>query len=229
MNTYFTRNRFFTAILIVVFILNVCIFFVYADDDKPLSQTTVVIDVGHGGWDPGKVSASGIKEKDINLQIALKLQAALEQKGCRVILTRTEDTALGSSSGESTKSSDMRERIAIMEREAPDFMISIHQNSYSDSSVHGAQVFYYSTSSVSQSLAETIQEYLINEVDKDNHRQAKAGNDYYILNKSSCPAVIVECGFLSCPEEAARLSDETYQEKIADAICNAVIKEAAGP
>jgi N-acetylmuramoyl-L-alanine amidase len=93
--------------------------------------------------------------------------------------------------------------------------------------VHGAQVFYYSTSSVSQSLAETIQRHLIQEVDSENRRQPKPGNDYYILKNSSCPAVIVECGFLSCPEEAAKLTDGSYQEKLAAAICNAVVDMSA--
>lgn len=225
MKDHFTTGRFFTAFLVAILFLNYCIFFVYADDDTPLSQTTIVVDVGHGGWDPGKVSADGIKEKDINLAIALKLRDALEEKGCRVILTRTEDTALGGSDGNSTKNSDMRARIAIMEQESPDYVISIHQNSYSDPSVHGAQAFYYSTSSVSQSMAETIQRYLIDQVDPENHRQAKTGNDYYILRKSPCPAVIVECGFLSNPTEAANLTDDEYQQKIADAICNAIIEE----
>jgi N-acetylmuramoyl-L-alanine amidase len=224
---FFTAGRLLFACLTALLIVNFCIFFVYADNDTPLAQTTVVIDVGHGGWDPGKVSADGILEKDVNLQIAEKLQAALEAKGCRVVLTRTEDTALGSSDGESSKTADMRERIAIMDQVAPDYMISIHQNSYSDPDVRGAQVFYYSTSSVSQSLAETIQSHLIQEVDSENRRQPKPGNDYYILKNSSCPAVIVECGFLSCPEEAAKLTDGSYQEKLAAAICNAVVDMSA--
>lgn len=228
MKKFFTAGRLFTALLVAILIVNFCIFFVYADDDTPLAQTTIVIDVGHGGWDPGKVSAGGLLEKDLNLQIAFKLQAALEEKGCRVILTRTKDTALGGSNGDSTKSADMRARIAVMEQEMPDYVISIHQNSYSDPSVHGAQVFYYSTSSVSQSLAETIQDYLIQEADPENHRQAKTGNDYYILRKSPCPAVIIECGFLSNPEEAKKLADEDYQQKLADAVCHAVVEECKG-
>lgn len=176
---------------------------------------TVVIDSGHGGNDPGKITPDGIFEKDINLAIALKLKTYLEASDVHVIMTRTTDSGLYDSDASNKKAQDMKKRIEIMESGNADLVISLHQNSYSDSAIHGAQVFYYATSSASKSLAETLQEILIRDLDPSNHRQAKANDSYYLLKKTSLPAVIVECGFLSNPEEAARLKSDSYQDQIA--------------
>ena len=96
--------------------------------------------------------------------------------------------------------------------------VSIHQNSYTSPEIKGAQVFYYTTSTESQKLAETIQKTLIEQVDPQNHREAKANDSYYLLKKTDSIIVIVECGFLSNPQEAAKLSDEEYQKDLADAV-----------
>lgn len=176
---------------------------------------TVVIDSGHGGMDPGKIAADGTPEKDLNLSIALKLQKYLEAADIRVIMTRTEDMGLYDENAPNKKVQDMKNRIALMEECNADLTVSIHQNSYSDSAIHGAQVFYYTTSADSKALAETLQELLIRDLDPANHRQAKANDTYYLLKKTSCPTVIVECGFLSNPEEAAKLKSDSYQEELA--------------
>ena len=166
---------------------------------------------GHGGFDPGKV-ANGIDEKVINLQIAHKLQLYLEQGGSYVMNTRTEDNSLSEE-----KRGDLKERINIANSDDVDMMISIHQNSFPNSSVRGAQVFYYKNSRESRQLAEAIQKR-IRDADDTNKREAKASGDYYILKKSNVPAVIVECGFLSNDMEKEKLQNEKYQEKIAWAI-----------
>ena len=176
---------------------------------------TVVIDSGHGGMDPGKIAADGTPEKDLNLSIALKLQKYLEAADIRVVMTRTEDMGLYDENAPNKKVQDMKNRITLMEECNADLVVSIHQNSYSDSAIHGAQVFYYTTSADSKALAETLQELLIRDLDPANHRQAKANDTYYLLKKTSCPTVIVECGFLSNPEEAAKLKSDSYQERIA--------------
>lgn len=178
----------------------------------PINLKNIVIDAGHGGWDPGKVTESGVEEKEINLQISQKLQTYLEQSGSFVLTTRIDDTALSES-----KRGDLKERKNIANELNIDMLISIHQNSFSSQSVRGAQVFYYDGSEASKALAECIQERL-KELDNTNQRVAKADSSYYLLKQTNVPAVIVECGFLSNPEESQKLSDDKYQEKIAWAI-----------
>ena len=176
---------------------------------------TIVIDSGHGGIDPGKIAADGTLEKDLNLSIALKLQKYLEATDINVVMTRTTDEGLYDPGASNKKVQDMKNRIALMEECDADLAVSIHQNSYSDSAIHGAQVFYYTTSTASKALAETLQSILISDLDPENHRQAKANDSYYLLKKTTCPTVIVECGFLSNPAEAAKLKSNSYQEELA--------------
>lgn len=176
---------------------------------------TVVIDSGHGGEDPGKIAADGTLEKDLNLSIAQKLQTYLEAADVHVVMTRTTDSGLYDEHTSGKKAQDMKNRVAIMEECDADVVVSIHQNSYSDSSIHGAQVFYYTTSNSGKCLAQLLQNILIQELDPDNHRQAKANDSYYLLKKTSRPIVIVECGFLSNPEETALLCSQSYQDQIA--------------
>lgn len=183
----------------------------------------VVIDPGHGGRDGGKQGKSGLVEKDINLAISLRLKDQLEKVGIKVIMTRETDEGLYKESDSNKKASDLRARLAIIEQSKCDIVISVHQNSYTDSNVKGAQVFYYSTSSKGKTLAETIQNQLVAKVDPSNHRVAKANDTYYLLKKTSVPIVIVECGFMSNHQEEKLLSTTQYQEKLADHISEAVI------
>lgn len=221
------RNRFIKVIvgsifLFVLLIVNCVLYFGKAI--KPNDDFVIVIDPGHGGSDPGKVGTSDVKEKDVNLAIALKLRDSLEERGVKVILTRENDTCLATPGATNKKTSDMNNRVEIINSSQADILISIHQNSYTDASVKGAQVFYHGTSEESRKLAETLQSALISGVDPDNNRAVKEGNDYFILRKSTCPGVIVECGFLSCPQETAKLVDEKYQEKIAETIAESVCR-----
>ncbi len=178
----------------------------------------VVIDAGHGGVDPGKVSTSGALEKDINLEIAIKLKQFLEQEDVEVILTRDSDAGLYDENASNKKVQDMKRRVELIESTRPVVTVSIHQNSYHEEYVHGAQTFYYANSEQSKELAEKIQQVLLNTIDRNNTRVAKANDSYYLLKKTSSPIVIVECGFLSNREEAQKLESDYYQEKLAWAI-----------
>ncbi len=182
------------------------------------STYQVVIDVGHGGIDSGKVSPEGVLEKDVNLVIAKKLGTLLAQSDVEVVYTRESDTGLYQEGDSNKKVADLQNRCALIEKTDPACTVSIHQNSYSSPEVRGAQVFYYGQSQEGKTLAEQIQQSLISRVDPDNHRQAKANDSYYLLKRTVSPTVIVECGFLSCPDEAALLIDDAYQERIAWAI-----------
>lgn len=182
----------------------------------------IVVDVGHGGFDSGKIGVNGELEKDINLQIALKLKKTLEDEGMTVVMTREDDKGLYDESASNKKAQDLQRRCDLINDQKPLMTISIHQNSYTSPEIKGAQVFYYTTSSESQKLAEILQKTLIEQVDTENHREAKANDSYYLLKRTDSVIVIVECGFLSNPQEAEKLSNEDYQQKMVNAICKGI-------
>ena len=142
-------------------------------------RPAVVIDAGHGGRDPGKVGIEGQLEKDINLSIALRLKEYLEASDVDVILTREDDNGLYPEGERNKKMSDMKKRCQIIEKAAPDLVVSIHQNSYHEENVFGAQVFYYQTSTEGEKAAGIIQDAL-QKVNPDNTKKIKANNTYYI-------------------------------------------------
>ena len=179
----------------------------------PVAQKNIVIDAGHGGWDPGKVQNDGTEEKNINLDISLKLQQYLEQGGANIFTTRIDDSALSKK-----KIEDLKQRKMIANGDEIDIFVSIHQNSFPQNSVHGAQVFYYKDSENGKVLAECIQNKLKEFADKDNTRIPKANGEYYILKNTKAASVIVECGFLSNNIENEKLKSEEYQQKVAWAI-----------
>lgn len=185
----------------------------------PVDQKVVILDAGHGGWDPGKIGTGGDDEKNINLIVMEKLQQYLEQGGATVFVTRATDEALGQA-----KRSDMAERKKIANENSGDILVSIHQNAFPSSGVKGAQVFYHKSSENGKKLAELVQESLKANVNSENKRQAKQNSDYYILRTTEIPAVIVECGFLSNPGEEALLNDGAYQDKLAWAIYLGIIE-----
>jgi len=179
-------------------------------------KEVVVIDAGHGGHDPGKVGVNDALEKDINLQIAKKVKTHLEKNGIQVVMTREDDVM------EDTKLEDMKKRVALINKTKPAITVSIHQNSYSDSGIKGAQVFYYTGSEISKEAASLMQEEL-RKIDNENTRQIKGNNNFYMLKKTEVPTIIVECGFLSNPEEAEKLVSDEYQEEMAQAICSGIL------
>jgi N-acetylmuramoyl-L-alanine amidase len=184
----------------------------------------VVLDAGHGGNDPGKVGINGALEKDINLEIARKVQTYLEANDIRVVMTRESDEGLYDPQSSNKKVEDMKRRVALMDETMPDLAVSIHQNSYIEEYVQGAQVFYYTGSTEGQQLAQTIQESLVKRVEPDNTRQVKPNNSYYLLKKTGTPIVIVECGFLSNQTEADKLCTPFYQDKLAWAITMGILQ-----
>ena len=179
---------------------------------------TVVIDAGHGGNDPGKVGVNGALEKDINLAIALKLEKNLKEQGINVVMTRTEDKGLYEEDDTNKEVRDMKNRLAIIEAARPVITVSIHQNSYPDASVSGVQVFYYKNSEKSKKAAEIMQQQMISTLKPKKERAAKDNSSYYLLKKTSVPIIIVECAFMSNPNEAALLTTEEYQERVAWAV-----------
>jgi len=184
---------------------------VVAGKKKPV----VVVDVGHGGNDPGKIGVDGSLEKDINLEIAQKLKAYLESSDIEVVLTREEDKGLYKSGDTNKKMADMRGRCALINEVKPELVVSIHQNSYHEEGVSGAQVFYYKTSEKGKKLAQIIQRRFDFVLGEKNRRQEKPNGSYYLLLHVKQPIVIVECGFLSNWAEAAALGTEEYQNKVA--------------
>lgn len=177
----------------------------------------VVLDAGHGGIDGGKTGVNGEKEKEINLKISLHLKNLLEEEGIQVKMTRSGDERLGKSQVE-----DLKARVKIMNEEKPALAVSIHQNSYHEENVHGAQVFYYEDSEEGAEAADTVQAAL-NAIQESNPKEAKSNRSYYILKKTEVPVIIVECGFLSNREEAEKLTDETYQQTVAAAVKDGII------
>ena len=194
------------------------------NSELPEDVYDIVIDAGHGGSDPGKIGINNVLEKDINLQIAYKLKMFLEMEDIQVIMTRETEEGLYSAEASNKKSDDMKKRCEIIDKANPEFTISIHQNSYHEEEIHGAQVFYYEKSEEGKKIAEYIQKQLITRVEPENTRVAKANGSYYLLRKTEKPTVIVECGFLSNYEEAEKLTEDYYQEKLAWAIHMAVME-----
>lgn len=183
----------------------------------PVTNRVIVIDAGHGGFDPGAVSNNGIEEQKINLSIALKLQKLLEESGTITFLTRADEDSVGD-----TKREDMKNRKLIRDIEDSDMYVSIHLNSFPQASVKGAQTFY-SSNEESKKLAEFVQKKLKEIVEPSNNRVAKELSTVYLLKNTKNPSIIVECGFLSNSEELNKLQDDIYQEKLAWAIYLGII------
>ena len=182
----------------------------------------IVIDSGHGGDDPGKIGINQAKEKDVNLKIAKKVKKRLKKEGWKVVMTREEDVMLGDAQKGNRKIHDMKARVELINKTMPAMAVSIHQNSYQEAEIHGAQVFYYSHSQDGKRMAETMQRALLM-ADEENTRQAKGNDTYYLLKRTEVPTIIVECGFLSNPQEAEKLTEDGYQKKLAQAITSGII------
>ena len=184
------------------------------------NQPIVIIDAGHGGFDGGAVSDDGTVEKDINLSIDLYLREYLAIFNIKTIMIRETDCSVednGLNTIRQKKTSDLHNRMKIMEETDNAIFVSIHQNKFPDGKYSGTQVFYSpKTKDESQVLAQTIQDYIVNTLQKDNKRQIKeCGTSVFLMYNAVKPAVLVECGFLSNYEETQRLKSSEYQKKIA--------------
>ncbi len=183
----------------------------------------VVLDAGHGGADPGKIGINEVLEKDINLAITLKTRKLLEDEGVQVVLTRKDDSGLYKETDGNKKRADLNRRCEIIEESKADFVVSIHQNSYSDGGGCGAQMFYYKSSEKGKTLAQILQT-VFNESVSRRELKAKENGEYYMLLHVSCPIVIAECGFLSNWEDAERLRTESYQDEVAKALAKGIMQ-----
>lgn len=183
----------------------------------------IVLDAGHGGADGGAISADGTPEDDINLAIVLRLRDLFALMGCQTVLTRTGEASLAdpdSATLRQEKVSDTKNRVTLINSVANGCLISIHQNTLpGHPTVHGAQVFYGKVTD-SDARAAAVQQALNRAINTDNEKNAKPiGSDIYIMAHVNCPAILVECGFLSNSAETKLLLSPEYQTKLAAAIC----------
>lgn len=188
----------------------------------PITNKVIVLDAGHGGMDPGALSNDkNTLEKDINLEIALKLRELLESSGALVILTREDDVSLHEDAPGKTirqkYNENLKNRKKIIEESNADLFVSIHLNAFEQTKYHGAQTFY-PYDEKSKLLATFVQKELKRVVDQSNMREVKPRNDIYLLKENKIPSMLIECGFLSNEKETQLLKDSNYQEKIAWAI-----------
>ena len=214
-----------SAMLYLTFMAN---FSAAEASSMPITQKTVIVDAGHGGDDGGAIGIDGTVEKDINLDIALKLEKILKFYGFNVIMTRTQDVMTcddGLDSLRKRKISDIHNRFELMRKNPDAIFISVHQNKFEDSSQHGTQVFYSGNDERSKELAEAIQTSVTLTLQRKNDRVVKkSGSGIYLLYHAKIPAVLVECGFISNSDEVKKLKDESYRMKLAILIADGLLK-----
>ena len=192
----------------------------------PVANKVIILDAGHGVPDEGAQSSSGTTEAETNLKITLKVQHLLEQSGCTVILTRSDENAIYSLDAKTLKEkkiSDIRNRVKIGNTSSADIFVSIHLNKITQSQYSGWQCFYQSKSEQSQKLAKSLQRSLNEAIQKENNRVAMKLDNVYIVKHVEIPLSIVECGFLSNPEEEKQLLEDDYQEHLAWGIYMGII------
>ena len=192
----------------------------------PVSGKTIVLDAGHGIPDEGAQSSNGTTEAQTNLKITLKVQNLLEQSGCTVILTRSDENAIydiDSKTLKQKKISDIHNRVKIGNESSADIFVSIHLNKIPQSQYDGWQTFYKSGNEQGKKLSESIQVSLNESIEKENKRVAKTIDNVYIVKHVEIPTTIVECGFLSNPEEEKKLLEDDYQNRLAWGIYNGII------
>lgn len=186
-------------------------------------ENVIVIDAGHGGVDGGATSCTGVLESQINLEIALKLNDLMHLLGHKTVMIRMTDISVYTQGQTiaAKKVSDLKERVRIVNETEDALLVSIHQNTFSDSRYGGAQVFYAQTEE-SQKLAQLLQQNLISILNPDSNRKAKKADGVYLMEHIEKTGVLVECGFLSNVEEEAKLRDSTYQKMLCSVIASAV-------
>ena len=194
-----------------------------AENEKNL----IIIDAGHGGEDPGAIGANGVYEKNLNLEIATQVGELLREAGFAVIYTRLDDKLLYAEEENIKgirKISDLKNRCKIAAEYPNSIFVSIHMNSYCNPKYSGLQVYYSKNNNESKSLAENIQSTVKNEVQSDNNRVIKPGKDIYVLENIPNVGVLIECGFLTNPDECKKLSEKEYQKRLSSAIVCGIIR-----
>lgn len=223
---FFDRKTVFLYLLLLLGFLLIPLWgseVITANSGSLRQSTNVVIDAGHGGVDGGAISCTGVTESHINLQIALKLEDLMHLLGIRTVMIRNTDRSVYTQGTTiaAKKVSDIRERVRIVNSTPNALLLSIHQNTFSDPRYCGAQVFYNSGAK-SKELAEKTQTAFSNQLDPSNKRLAKRSSGVYLMEHINCTAILVECGFLSNPNEEALLRTEEYQKKICCVIAASV-------
>ena len=234
------KRRFGVLLTCMAFLLTVTVFFSAVEGyfiDKLVSVSTtpetgvIIIDAGHGGEDVGATGVNGVYEKDLNLIFANLVGKELESRGYKVVYTRTDDKLLYTEQENIKgirKISDLKNRCKIADEHKGALFISIHMNTFGAAKYSGLQVYYSNGSEKSINLATAIQSTVRERLQNDNKRAVKNGKGLYILDKCSATSVIVECGFLSNPDECAKLSEKEYQKELSFAIVCGIIEYIDG-
>lgn len=224
-NSHSLYQLFFYLIFSVIFIA-ICIFFTAFPffksrstySQKVPNEPIVVIDAGHGGEDGGTIGINGCYEKDLNLSLAKKLKTYLSSMGIKCVLTRNSDTLLYDRNADyegRKKHLDMLARLEITNSYENAIFVSIHQNAFPQEKYRGLQIYYSENNDNSLLIAKGIEEVVKSTLQPQNNRVAKAsGGNIYLLDKLDCPALLIECGFLSNSEECALLCTDEYQNKL---------------
>lgn len=215
-----------TVILLIASVSNRVIT-VLAENAEKSARKIFVIDAGHGSPDGGATSCTGVLESQFNLEISVKLKDLMQLLGMNTLMIRETESSVYTT-GETIaqkKVSDLKERVRIVNDTDNAILISIHQNQFQDSRYRGAQVFYAPTVG-SKQMAEALQSTFISTLNPNSHRQAKKADGVYLMQHIRCPGILIECGFLSNPEEEALLRSDEYQKKLCAVIacaCNAML------
>ena len=191
---------------------------------RPVERTTcIIIDAGHGGIDGGATSCTGVLESHMNLEIALRLENVFHLLGYDTLMIRRTDESVYTEGNTiaSQKVSDLKERVRICNETTGAMLVSIHQNTYSDSRYKGAQVFYAGAGE-SQAIAKALQKNLVDTLNPGSQRKSKAAKGVYLMEHITCPGILIECGFVTNPEEEALLRDQAYQIKLCTVIAATV-------
>ena len=188
---------------------------VVLQNQTPQRYHKVVIDAGHGGIDTGATSCTGVPESRINLEISLRLEDLLRFLGLETVMIRRTDTSVYTEGNTiaSQKISDLKERVRIVNETENSILVSIHQNTFSDSRYGGAQVFYANTDG-SKDLANTLQSVIANTINPGSNRSCKRANGVFLMENIRKTGVLIECGFLTNPAEEAKLRSKDYQQKL---------------
>ena len=234
------KKSLFASMLPIYLVALCCLLLIGAAGDRFITVMTesapldnrkcIVIDAGHGGEDGGATSCTGVYESSINLEIAMRLDDLMHLLGIETIMIRTSDRSVYTSGNTiaAKKMSDLKERVRIINEAEDAILLSIHQNHFSDGKYHGAQVFYAETEG-SELLAKNLQAGLIQALNKDSKRMAKKAESVYLMKHIDRTGVLVECGFLSNPEEEAKLRSDAYQKKLCcviGSVCSRYLENA---
>lgn len=195
-----------------------------AKQKQPVQRNaSIVIDAGHGGIDGGATSCTGVLESKLNLDIALRLEALLQLLGVDTIMIRRTDTSVYTDGNTiaSQKISDLKERVRIVRETENAVLVSIHQNTFSDARYSGAQVFHCANGA-SKLFAQQLQSALVSSINVGSNRKCKEANGIYLLQNVDCVGALIECGFLSNPQEEAKLRSEEYQKQFCCVVASCI-------